>query len=327
MLNCNKLKAEFDSITKSYSELKTENSFLSEKVKAFRLRIEESKNESNLTSLKTELNKLNSEQEKYKHDIVERDRIIEEQKEQIENIRLAKNEALKTVASTKGSVTEEIRKKDNHISELVAKLGQIQNALDEKIFFENQQAETIDNQAQKIAELELLVNESKVKDNNQTAVKEENVIKTESPQTNYVEPVQLNPDEEIFSKCKLIKTKSIDSSFTDENFEHYQDFDIHIVNVNLTRATMDVVSSFNEFLQGIISKEQKKIIVNLLACEFIDSSILGSLVSSLKKVTALGGDLRLVGFHPTVKSMMELTRMLRLFEYFPTVEAAIRSFD
>ena len=88
----NKLKAEFDSITKSYNELKTENSFLSEKVNAFRLRIEESKNESNsLTILKTELNKLKSEEEKYKHDIIERDRIIEEQKEQIENIRLAKN--------------------------------------------------------------------------------------------------------------------------------------------------------------------------------------------------------------------------------------------
>ena len=93
-------------------------------------------------------------------------------------------------------------------------MGILQHTLDEKIFFENQQSETIDNQAQKIAELELLVNESKAKSNNPTIVKEENVIKTESPKTNYVEPVKLNPDEEIFSKCKLIKTRPVDSSFS-----------------------------------------------------------------------------------------------------------------
>ena len=127
--------------------------------------------------MKNELNNLKSDEEKYKYSIIERDRIIEEQKEQIENIRLAKNEAFKIIASTKGSFAEEIRKKDNQISELVDKLGQTQNALDEKIFFENQQTETIDNQAQKIAELELFVNESKVKSNNQVIVKEETYYK------------------------------------------------------------------------------------------------------------------------------------------------------
>ena len=67
--------------------------------------------------------------------------------------------------------------------------------------------------------------------------------------------------------------------------------------------------------------------VDLSTCEFIDSSFLGALVVSLKKVTAMGGDLRLVGFQPAVHSMLELTRMHRVFESFPTKEAAIKSFD
>ena len=90
---------------------------------------------------------------------------------------------------------------------------------------------------------------------------------------------------------------------------------------------MDAAPAFNEFFQEIISKENNKILVDLSICEFIDSSVLGVLVKNLKKVTALGGDLKLVGFHWAVKSMMELTRMNKLFEFYPTIETAIRSFD
>ena len=62
-------------------------------------------------------------------------------------------------------------------------------------------------------------------------------------------------------------------------------------------------------------------------CEFIDSTFLGALVVSLKKITALSGDLRLVGFQPAVHSMFELTRMYRVFESFKTKDEAIRSFS
>ena len=101
---------------------------------------------------------------------------------------------------------------------------------------------------------------------------------------------------------------------------------MHIVNVNLTRATMDSVAPFKELLQEIIGAEKFKIVVNLSKCEFIDSSIVGVLVHSNKKVTPMGGDLRLAGLNPAVYSMMELTRMHRIFESFPTVEAAVASF-
>jgi anti-anti-sigma factor len=71
----------------------------------------------------------------------------------------------------------------------------------------------------------------------------------------------------------------------------------------------------------------RKIIVDLSECEFIDSTFLGALVVSLKKVTGLGGDLRLVGFQPAVHSMFELTRMYRVFESFKTKDEALKSFE
>lgn len=321
-------KKEFASKVGLYNELKNQNTLLSEQIKTLQHQIEEYKSKnSNLLSLNDELDKSKLEEEKYKQSIIEKDKIIEEQKEQIEKIRLANSESLKTIALTKNNYEEEIRKKDIKIAELIDKLGSVENTLGEKNFVEDQHVETIENQAQKIAELELLVNESKVKKNEQQAVKEESVVQDNLPGINSGRQLQSTEDDEIFSKCKLITSKSTNSSIAENDFEHFEYFDIHIVNVNLSRATMDSASAFNEFLREVIGKEKNKIIVDLLNCEFIDSSFLGVLVSNLKKVTAMGGDLKLVGFQPAVLSMLELTRMHRVFEFYPTKEAAVKSFD
>lgn len=96
--------------------------------------------------------------------------------------------------------------------------------------------------------------------------------------------------------------------------------------VTLTRATLKEAEEFKKVLADDIEKGARKMIVDLSECEFIDSTFLGALVVSLKKITALGGDLRLVGFQPSVHSMFELTRMYRVFEAFPTKKEAIESF-
>lgn len=102
--------------------------------------------------------------------------------------------------------------------------------------------------------------------------------------------------------------------------------DILIEVVNLTRATLKEAEEFKHVLTNDINEGWKKIIVDLNECEFIDSTFLGALVVSLKKTTALGGDLKLVGFQPAVHSMFELTRMYRVFESFNTKEDALISF-
>ena|ERR1035437_1730905 len=103
--------------------------------------------------------------------------------------------------------------------------------------------------------------------------------------------------------------------------------DILVEVVNLTRATLKEAEEFKIILTNDITTGWRKIIVDLSECEFIDSTFLGALVVSLKKVTGLGGDLRLVGFQPAVHSMFELTRMYRVFESFKTKEEALKSFE
>jgi anti-anti-sigma factor len=107
--------------------------------------------------------------------------------------------------------------------------------------------------------------------------------------------------------------------------EKYGSVVVHTV--NLERATLKEADHFKKLLIKDIDEEARQLVVDLTACEFIDSTFLGSLVVALKKVTSLGGDLKLVGLQPAVHAMFELTRMFRVFETFPTKEEAINSYN
>jgi anti-anti-sigma factor len=96
--------------------------------------------------------------------------------------------------------------------------------------------------------------------------------------------------------------------------------------VNISRATMKEAEEFKQVLLKDIEVGWRKIIVDLTDCEFIDSTFLGALVVSLKRITGLGGDLKLIGFQDAVNTMFQLTRMYRVFETFSTKDEAIKSF-
>ena len=106
--------------------------------------------------------------------------------------------------------------------------------------------------------------------------------------------------------------------------ENHDDVVVEIV--DLSRATVNEAKEFVRTLEKDLDSGYKKIVADLSACEFIDSTFLGTLVISLKKVTSVGGDLRLVGFQPAVHTMFDLTRMYRVFDTFDNKEDAINSF-
>lgn len=110
------------------------------------------------------------------------------------------------------------------------------------------------------------------------------------------------------------------------DFSKEQHDDVLVEVVNLTRATIKEAELFKQTLNLSINAGIKKLVVDISQCEFIDSTFLGAMVISLKKITSKGGDLRLVGFQPAVSAMFEMTRMYRVFDSFSTKEEAINSF-
>lgn len=102
--------------------------------------------------------------------------------------------------------------------------------------------------------------------------------------------------------------------------------DVVVEIVNLERASVKEAEELKARIAEALDDGYKNIIVDLTECDFVDSSFLGVLVSSLKKVVKLGGDLKLIGFRPAVKSMFELTRLFRVFESFSSLQEAVKSY-
>jgi len=72
--------------------------------------------------------------------------------------------------------------------------------------------------------------------------------------------------------------------------------------------------------------QTSRIIFDCTGLDFIDSSGLGTVVSSLRKTEAAGGGLRLAGIGPKAKMVFEITRADKLFAFNATVDDALASF-
>lgn len=72
-------------------------------------------------------------------------------------------------------------------------------------------------------------------------------------------------------------------------------------------------------------KRVPRTIVNLKAVQYIDSSGVASLVEALKASRDCKTSLALYGLSPTVREVLELTRLLKLFEIYDDEDQALRS--
>ncbi len=88
------------------------------------------------------------------------------------------------------------------------------------------------------------------------------------------------------------------------------------------RLDAHVAVDFKKKMAEFIDNGNKFIILDLSEVSFIDSSGLGSIVSSLKKLGGKG-DLAICGARENVMSMFRLTRLERVFQMFASEEQAI----
>ena len=101
--------------------------------------------------------------------------------------------------------------------------------------------------------------------------------------------------------------------------------DISIIIVDVDRATTIVSESFKNSVQYEIASNKLKIVINLLSCEFIDSTFLSALVIAHKRIVENKGTLKIVGLKPAVKSMFQLTRLDKIFDIYINEKEALDS--
>lgn len=100
--------------------------------------------------------------------------------------------------------------------------------------------------------------------------------------------------------------------------------DIYIIKIDEFRLVKKVADEFRDKMSNIV-KTNCKIVLNLEKVEFIDSSGLGAIVTSLKHVGS-DGDIYLCNTNEVINQMLKLTRMNRVFKTFDSVEEAVKSF-
>jgi anti-sigma B factor antagonist len=85
-------------------------------------------------------------------------------------------------------------------------------------------------------------------------------------------------------------------------------------------------SALRDTLRDMVTKGQKKILLNLGDVSYIDSSGIGELVSGFTSVTNSGGQLKLLNLTKRVKDLLQITKLYTVFDVHEDEAGAIRSF-
>lgn len=75
------------------------------------------------------------------------------------------------------------------------------------------------------------------------------------------------------------------------------------------------------------SNGRKKFLINLAGVDFVDSDGLGELTRCYSIVRQVGGEMKLVCVHKRIQALLELTRLINLFEIHSEEYAALQAFN
>ncbi|HKO05115.1 MAG TPA: STAS domain-containing protein [Candidatus Acidoferrales bacterium] len=78
-------------------------------------------------------------------------------------------------------------------------------------------------------------------------------------------------------------------------------------------------------LEELKEKKVPRLIVNLSGVRYIDSSGVASLVEGLKVSRTMSSRFMLYGLSPAAREVLELSRLIRVFEVFATEQEALQA--
>lgn len=100
-----------------------------------------------------------------------------------------------------------------------------------------------------------------------------------------------------------------------------------VFNVNLLRATLIEATEFRDLLGETITENDKDIIVNLSACEHLDSTFLGVLVSSYKRLKSQNRTLVIIEPIEQSSIFLTLNSIGKIFPLYTSVKVALEDIE
>ena len=102
--------------------------------------------------------------------------------------------------------------------------------------------------------------------------------------------------------------------------------DVTILDIEGRIVLQDGVDLLRNTVDRLVGEGRVKLVVNLQAAPYIDSTALGELIRGYTTVIRRNGGFRLLNLMPRVRELLALTRLLAVFESFEEESAAISSF-
>lgn len=102
--------------------------------------------------------------------------------------------------------------------------------------------------------------------------------------------------------------------------------DVTIVDITGRIALGQESAAVRNLIMDLLSQGHTKILLNMAGVDYVDSSGLGMLVSSMTSVRKAGGEIKLVNLSDKVDDLMEVTRLYTVFDIPDNEEAALKSF-
>jgi len=86
-------------------------------------------------------------------------------------------------------------------------------------------------------------------------------------------------------------------------------------------------NALREKLKSLIAEGKKKIVLNMAAVKYIDSAGLGTLVAAHLSAKNQGASVRLSNLGSKFHEVMQITKLLTIFDVYDTEAAAVSSFQ
>ena len=99
-----------------------------------------------------------------------------------------------------------------------------------------------------------------------------------------------------------------------------------VVRVQETRLTYPLLSSFFAAMSDVIERGARKLVIDLQAVVYIDSSTMGCLVEIHRLAESRDGALKLSGLHPRVDTMLSMAGVKKFMDVCPDEAEAVAAF-
>ena len=84
-------------------------------------------------------------------------------------------------------------------------------------------------------------------------------------------------------------------------------------------------SSLRDTVKNLLA-ENKSVVINLADCTYIDSGGLGTLVGSYSTARSAGADIKLAGLGQRVRDVLQITKLVTVFEVYDSEQKALAAF-